>query len=72
LVIVGFCEDEVNPLGPVHAYVAPETVLAVKLSVVPEQTVPLLPAVGADGGGFTTTEVVPFGPGHPATVANTE
>ncbi len=34
--IVGFCEVEVNPAGPVHAYVDPE-LLAVKLNVFPLQ-----------------------------------
>jgi hypothetical protein len=38
---------------------APPTVVEVKLSVVPEQTGLLLPAVGEAGVGFTTTEAVP-------------
>jgi hypothetical protein len=69
---VGFCEVDVNPFGPVHEYAAPEIVLAVKLRVVPEHTVPLLPAVGVEGGGFTVTVVVPFGPVHPVSVTFTE
>ena len=28
LAMVGFCEVEVNPFGPVHEYVAPATVVA--------------------------------------------
>lgn len=31
----GFCNEELNPLGPVHEYVAPAIVLAVRLSVEP-------------------------------------
>jgi hypothetical protein len=70
--MVGFCEVEVKLLGPVHEYVAPDNVLAVKLKVLPEQTGVLLPPVGADGIEFTVTEVVPTGPTQPATVAVTE
>jgi hypothetical protein len=54
----GFCNDDVNPLGPVQEYVAPAMLLAVRLSVDPEHTGELLPAVGATGIGFTTTAVV--------------
>ena len=46
-------------------------VLAVKLMVPPAHTALLLPAVGADGIGLTTTTVVPAGLGHPDTVAVT-
>ena len=53
--IVGFCAEEVKPLGPVHAYAAPDTVDAVKLKVAPAQTGPLLPAVGAEGA-LTVTD----------------
>lgn len=70
--IVGFCEAEEKLFGPVQEYVAPETVLAVKLSVFPEQTVLLLPTMGTEGGGFTVTVVVPAVPEHPPTVAVTE
>ena len=63
---------ELNALGPVQEYVAPANVLDVRFNVVPEQTGLLLPAVGADGGGLTTTTVVPAGPVHPATVMVTE
>ena len=47
--MVGFCEAEEKLLGPVHAYVAPAMVLAVKDNVTPAQTGVLLDAVGADG-----------------------
>jgi hypothetical protein len=70
--MVGFCEEEVKLFGPVQEYVAPATVLAVKLSVCPEQMVLLFPAVGTAGGKFITTEVVPIGPVHPLTVTATE
>ena len=56
--MVGFCVAEVKLFGPLHEYVAPETVLAVSDNVFPEQTGVLLPAVGAEGVVFTTTEVV--------------
>ena len=70
--IVGFCIEAVYVFGPVHAYVALEIVLAVKIRVVPAQMVLLLVAVGAAGGGLTVAVVVPAGPAHPATVAVTE
>jgi len=47
-------------------------VLAVKLSVCPEQTGELLPATGEAGGGFTVTLTVPAGPVQPFSVAVTE
>lgn len=73
LAMTGFCEVEENPLGPVHAYEAPEIVLAVSDKARPEQMVAGLPAVGVEGAGFTTTVVVPGAPGgHPLTVAVTE
>ena len=72
LTIIGFCEEEEKLFGPVQVYVAPTIVLAVKLSVCPEHTGELLPAVGAEGGGATITEVIPAGPRHPFTVAVTE
>lgn len=68
----GFCDEDINPFGPVHEYVAPAMVLAVKFNVEPAHIGLLLPAVGATGLGLTTTTVVPAGPGHPATVTVTE
>ena len=50
---------EVNVAGPVHAYVAPATVLEVNKMVEPVHTGELLPAVGAAGIGFTTIVTVP-------------
>ena len=72
LEIVGFCEAEEKLFGPVHAYVAPDMVAAVKLRVVPTQMGELLPAVGATGVALMVTEVVPAAPVHPATVTVTE
>ena len=57
--------------GPVHAYVAPDTVEAVKLKVEPAQTGPLLPAVGAEGMALTVAAVVPAEDVQPLTVAVT-
>ena len=45
----GFCEVLEKEFGPVHEYVAPEIVFAVKLKVKPEQIGLLLPALGAAG-----------------------
>ncbi len=47
-------------------------VLAVRVMVFPEHKGGMLPAVGADGIGFTVTEVVPAVLVHPETVAVTE
>jgi hypothetical protein len=55
---VGFCKVEVKPFGPLQVYVAPDTVLAVKLSVVPVHNGLLLPTEGAAGRGLTVAEVV--------------
>jgi hypothetical protein len=57
-VIDGFCCVEVNPLGPLHVYVAPAKVVAVKLRVAPAHSGPLLAAV-VTGIGFITTVVEP-------------
>jgi len=70
--MAGFCEDEVNPFGPVHEYIAPTMLDAERFSVDPVHTGLLLEAVGAEGMGFTVTLVVPAGPVHPLTVAVTE
>jgi hypothetical protein len=69
--LVGFCAEEVKPPGPVHAYVAPATVEAVKFKVAPGQTGPLLPAVGAEGMALTVAAVVPATEVQPFTVAVT-
>ena len=49
VVIPAYCVAEVKPLGPVHAYVAPDIVLADKVKALPEQTGVLLLAVGVAG-----------------------
>ena len=58
LEIVGFWSADVKLLGPVHAYVAPDTVEAVKLKVEPAHTAPPLLAVGAEGMALTVTVFV--------------
>lgn len=47
--IVGFCNVDVNPLGPDQLYVAFDTVLALRLSVLPAQIGLLDDAVAAAG-----------------------
>ena len=71
LAIVGFCKTEVNPLGPVQAYVAPETAGVVRLSADPTHTGPLLDAVGVAGEELTTRVVDPAALVHPLTVTVT-
>jgi hypothetical protein len=71
LSIVGFWSLEVNPLGPVQAYVAPVTSVAVRCNVEPGRTGLSLPAVGAEGIAFTVTLVVPAEDGQPLIVAVT-
>ena len=56
--IVGFCKFEPKLFGPVHAYVAPATVAAVRFIVLPVHTGLLLDAAGDSGVWFTTTVVV--------------
>ena len=70
--IVEFCVEAEKLFGPLHEYVAPEIVLAVKLKAFPEQTVLLLPAVGAEGAGLTVAVVVPAVLEQPLIVATTE
>ncbi|MEJ7672503.1 MAG: hypothetical protein WKF59_07290 [Chitinophagaceae bacterium] len=43
---IGFCKADVNPFGPVHAYVAPATVGVLRVRVAPAHTGLLLDAVG--------------------------
>ena len=67
---VGFCTFDANPNGPVQLYVAPTTVLAVKLNIPPLQTGPLLLAVGAAGAPGSDKVMVPLGADeHPFNVA---
>jgi len=69
---VGFCSDDVNPFGPVQAYVAPATVGVESWMVAPAQYGPVFDAVGVAGVGFTTTLVVPAAELQPVTVIVTE
>ncbi len=71
LAIDGFCAVEVKPFGPDQAYVAPATVEAVRLSVLPAQMGPLLEAVGAEGTALTVAVVVPAAEVQPLTVTVT-
>src|SRR6059036_2003742 len=68
---VGFGSDDVNPFGPVQAYVAPVTIGVASAIVAPAQYGP--PFAG-DGVGtvLTTTFVVPAGEAQPLTVTVTE
>lgn len=70
--IVGFCNAELNPLGPVHEYVAAATAVVVSVSVLPEQIGLLLPGDGVAGIGLTVTAVVPAALVQPPTLAVTE
>lgn len=61
--MTGFWFEETKPFGPVQLYVAPGTVEAVRFNVIPDQSGPLLPAVGDAGGvqtgvAFTDAEFV--------------
>lgn len=69
--IVGFWEVDVNPFGPVHAYVAPVTVGVVRFKAEPRHTGELEETVGVLGIVFTTTVVVPAKLLHVPTVAMT-
>ena len=69
---VGFCSADVKPFGPVHEYVAPETVGVESEMVLPAQYGPPLLAVGVAGIAFTTTFVVPAAEVQPLTVTVTE
>jgi hypothetical protein len=53
-VIAGFCNEELNPFGPLHAYVAPAMLEAVSETFDPSHNGLLLPAVGDAGMGLTT------------------
>ncbi len=71
-VIIGFCEAEVKMFGPLQLYAALAMVLAVRLNVCTVQAGALLPAIGAAGGGFTTTVTVPEALVHPFAEEDTE
>jgi len=70
--MVGFCSVEVNPFGPVHAYVAPAMVEAVSETVAPSQYGPPFDAVGVAGFALTMTDVDPAAEVQPFTVTVTE
>ena len=70
--IVGFCEVEVKPFGPLQEYDVPATFPADKEIVFPAQIGLLLVAVGAAGNGLTVTETVPADPVQPFSVAAIE
>jgi hypothetical protein len=69
---LGFCDDEVNPFGPVHEYVPPLTVGVDNAIVLPAQYGPPFDAVGVAGTVLTTTFVVPAADVQPLTVTVTE
>ena len=69
---VGFCNDDVNPPGPVQEYVAPATAVVVRLMVCPVHTGLLLPGAGVEGIGFTVAVTVPAALVQPPTVTVTE
>jgi hypothetical protein len=68
---VGFCSEDVNPFGPVHAYVAPLTVAVESAIVAPAQYGPPFDGVGV-AVALTTTFVVPGADIQPLTVILTE
>jgi hypothetical protein len=70
--MVGFCTAEVKVFGPVQSYELAPLGLAVKLSVLPAQSVELLAAVGVAGIGLMVTLTVPAGLVQPLTVCVTE
>ena len=69
---VGVRRPEVNPFGPVHAYVAPATVGVARAIVAFSQYGPPFEAVGVAGIELTTTFVVPAAEVHALTVTVTE
>ena len=67
--MTGFCNAEVNPLGPLQLYVAPLELAVSEISL-PRHAGELLPATGAAGVGFTITAIVSVAMGgQPATDA---
>lgn len=70
--MIGFCNVELNPLGPVQLYDPPATEGVVRLIGPFSHTGELLLAVGVAGIGMITTLVEAVAPEQPATVAYTE
>ena len=69
--MLGSSNVEVNALGPVHEYVAPAIVLAVRFRALPSHTGLLLPAKGAAGMGFTVTTTEPTAEVQPLAMLTT-
>ena len=57
--IEGFCNVELNKLGPVHEYDPVSALLALKVNVFPEHTGELLDALGCAGVLNTITLALP-------------
>ena len=72
LAMVGFCEEELKPFGPLHVYVAPAMFEAVSKTFDPSHNGLLLPVVGDAGIELTTMVIVPGELVQPFPVAVTE
>ena len=70
--IEGFCNEDVNPFGPVQEYIAPAIVEAFNKTVFPVHTGELFVNEGGDGIGFTITVMFDALLVQPFTVAVTE
>jgi hypothetical protein len=69
--IVGFCDEELNPPGPVHEYDAALIAPAESDKELPTHKGPLFEARGAKGRGLTTASVDAGELAQPFTVAVT-
>ena len=69
--MLGFCNVDVKPFGPVHEYVAPATVLELRFKAFPAQTGVFELATGVVGIALINTTVVPATLGQPELVAVT-
>ncbi|GAC1589903.1 MAG: hypothetical protein NVS3B19_10170 [Ginsengibacter sp.] len=58
LLTVGFCNSDVNLLGPVQLYDAPEIRLVLRIKFDPTHNGPLFEIVGATGIGLIITFVI--------------
>ena len=70
--MVGFCAADVNPFGPVQAYVPGPLPEAVRLMGDPAHTGEFPPAVGAAGAGLITTFCTVAADVQPAAVSTNE
>ena len=68
---MGFCDEELNPFGPVHAYVAPAMFDAVSETFDPSHNGLLLPVVGDAGMALTAMTAFAGALVQPFTVAVT-